>query len=118
MLNKLFFGPVGFHNGVRISAAMNAGLLIIAIALVRTRLPPKGRSEGSLTKSLKAYFQEPPYVFTVAGYDIRFIYSHPVTQITTVRTMLTLSGLYFPFFFLQLNAVKNGINATLAFYVV
>lgn len=32
--------------------------------------------------------------------------------------MLVLSGLYFPFFFLQLNAIKNGIDPGLAFYTV
>lgn len=34
------------------------------------------------------------------------------------RTMLTLAGLYYPFFFIQLNAIKNGLNPTLAFYTV
>ena len=29
-----------------------------------------------------------------------------------------LAGLYFPIFFLQLNAVMNGIDPSLAFYTV
>jgi len=34
------------------------------------------------------------------------------------RTLLTLAGLYYPIFFIQLNAIKNGIDSHLAFYTV
>lgn len=100
MLNKLFYGRVGFHNGVRISAAFNAGVLIIALLLMRTRLPPTPRKDGSTLLHMRMFFREGPYVATVVG------------------TMLILAGLYFPIFFLQLIAVKNGISADLAFYLL
>ncbi|KAK0460609.1 major facilitator superfamily domain-containing protein [Desarmillaria tabescens] len=100
MLNRLFYGRVGFHNGVRISAAFNAGVLIIALLLMRTRLPPTPRKDGSTLLHMRAFFREGPYIATVVG------------------TMFILAGLYFPIFFLQLSAIKNGINANLAFYVL
>ncbi|KAJ3569454.1 hypothetical protein NP233_g5036 [Leucocoprinus birnbaumii] len=99
MLNQLFHGPLGFHNGVRVSAAMNAGLLIVALLLIRTRLPPTGASQNMLV-SYKTFLRDPAYSIMVIG------------------TVLVLAGLYYPFFFIQLNAIKNGVNATLAFYTV
>ncbi len=36
----------------------------------------------------------------------------------TFRTIVTLAGLFFPVFFLQLNAIKNGISSDVAFYAV
>ncbi|KAK0435214.1 major facilitator superfamily domain-containing protein [Armillaria borealis] len=100
MLNKLFHGPVGFHNGVRISAAFNAGLLLIAIPLMRTRLPPSPRKGGNVFLDMSRFFREGIYATTVAG------------------TIITVAGLFFPVFFLQLNAVKNGISSDVAFYAV
>lgn len=99
MLNQLFHGPLGFHNGVRVSAGLNAVLLIIALLLVRTRLPPNRAPQNTLV-SMKTFLRDPPYLFMVFG------------------TVLVLAGLYYPFFFIQLNAIKNGVNATLAFYTV
>ncbi|SJK98360.1 related to MFS monocarboxylate transporter [Armillaria ostoyae] len=100
MLNKLFHGPVGFHNGVRISAAFNAGLLLIAIPLMRTRLPPSPRKGGNVFLDMSRFFREGIYATTVAG------------------TIITVAGLFFPVFFLQLNAVKNGISSDVAFYAI
>ncbi|KXN84420.1 Riboflavin transporter MCH5 [Leucoagaricus sp. SymC.cos] len=99
MLNQLFHGPLGFHNGVRVSAAMNIGLLAIGLLLVRTRLPPSNAPRNTFS-SMKVFLRDPPYLATVFG------------------TILVLAGLYYPFFFIQLNAIKNGVNATLAFYTV
>lgn len=62
MLNRLFNGPVGFHNGVRISAALNVTLLLVANFICTTRLPPK------TTKSrlqLLDFVRDPPYVLLV-----------------------------------------------------
>jgi len=100
MLNKLFHGPVGFHNGVRASAGVLGGLLIIAILLMKPRLPPTSRKHGSTLGDLRVFLRDPPYVIMVFG------------------TVLVFSGLYFPIFFLQLNAVKNGVDRSLAFYTL
>ncbi len=37
---------------------------------------------------------------------------------TFFSTVLTLAGLYYPIFYLQLKAIENGITAHLAFYTV
>ncbi|KAF8064987.1 major facilitator superfamily domain-containing protein [Lyophyllum atratum] len=100
MLNRMFHGPIGFHNGVRASGALVGGLLIIAILLMKPRLPPTSRKQGSTLADLRTFLRDPPYVIMVIG------------------TVLVFSGLYFPIFFLQLNAIKNGINQNLAFYTL
>ncbi|TFK32267.1 major facilitator superfamily domain-containing protein [Crucibulum laeve] len=99
MLNKWFHGSLGFHNGVRASAGLNAGLLIISILLMKPRLPPSIKAHSTL-RSLRVFLQDIPYVVMVLG------------------TVLVLAGLYFPIFFLQLNSIKNGIDADLAFYTI
>ncbi|KAG6856214.1 hypothetical protein H0H87_006550 [Tephrocybe sp. NHM501043] len=97
MLNQLFHGQVGFRNGVRASAGMVAALLIIAILLMKPRLLPTSRKHGSTLRDLNVFLRDPPYVIMVTG------------------TVLVFAGLYFPIFFLQLNAIKNGITPSLAF---
>ncbi|KAF8068867.1 major facilitator superfamily domain-containing protein [Lyophyllum atratum] len=98
MLNRLFHGSVGFHNGVRSSAGMNLGLLAIALLLMKPRLPACSRKQGSTLQNLKTFLREPSYVSTIAG------------------IFLILAGLYFPIFFLQLNAIRNGLTPGFAFY--
>ncbi|KAL0945825.1 hypothetical protein HGRIS_012109 [Hohenbuehelia grisea] len=100
MLNKLFYGGVGFHQGVRASAALNVGLLAIACLMMRTRLPPKPNRNTSLLRDFLTFSRDAPYVITVFG------------------TMLVICGIYYPIFFLQLNAIKNGISPSLAFYTL
>ncbi|GLB39004.1 putative major facilitator superfamily protein [Lyophyllum shimeji] len=100
MLNKLFHGRVGFRNGVRASAGLNLGLLAIALLLMRPRLPPSPRKQGSLSQNFKTFFREPAYVSTIAG------------------LFLLLTGLYFPIFFIQLEAIKNGLSPDFAFYTL
>ncbi|KAK2460860.1 hypothetical protein APHAL10511_007330 [Amanita phalloides] len=97
MLNQLFHGRVGFHNGVRASAGLNLGLLLIAILLMKTRLPPRGR-EDSLLNSFSRFMREPAYLLATSG------------------TIIVIIGYYFPIFFLQLYAIKRGVNSALAFY--
>lgn len=62
MLNRLFNGPIGFHNGVRISAALNVTLLLVANFLCKTRLPPK-TAKSHL--QLYDFVRDPPYVLLV-----------------------------------------------------
>jgi MFS family permease len=67
MLNQLFFGCVGFHNGVRASAGLNAGLLLIGNLLVRTRLRPR---HASTSVPLTSFAKDKRYVFTLIGYFV------------------------------------------------
>ncbi|RDB17265.1 Riboflavin transporter MCH5 [Hypsizygus marmoreus] len=99
MLNRLFHGPVGFHSGVRASAGMCLGLLVLALPLLKPRLPPS-RHHSSLLSTFRIFVRDPPYV------------------IMTIGTTITYTGLYFPIFFVQLNAIKNGIEPHLAFYTI
>ncbi|KAJ7595002.1 major facilitator superfamily domain-containing protein [Mycena floridula] len=99
-LNKMVNGKVGFHGGVRASAGLNLGVLVIALLITRKRLPATPRKNRSILKSFRVFSKDPPYVLTV------------------IATFLILSGLYFPIFFLQLSSIKNGINPNLAFYVI
>ncbi|KAG6827019.1 hypothetical protein H0H92_013539 [Tricholoma furcatifolium] len=100
MLNNLFYGSVGFHNGVRASAGLCTGLLITALLLLRPRFRPSNKGGPSMTTVLKNFLHDPSYVILICG------------------TFLIYTGLYFPIFFLQLKAVKNGINVSLAFYTI
>ncbi|KAJ3775372.1 major facilitator superfamily domain-containing protein [Lentinula raphanica] len=100
MLNKLF-QQVGFHTTVRISAGFNAGLLCIGILLARTRLASAPPKDTNLFRHMKVFFREPQYVAVVLG------------------TFFNLMGLFFPTFFLQLNANQKGImSENLTFYLL
>ncbi|KAJ7578045.1 major facilitator superfamily domain-containing protein [Mycena floridula] len=97
MINKLVFGTTGFHNGVRASAGLISGLLIIGNLLVRPRLPPK---KDLPAVSMVSFAQDKRFVLTCLG------------------SFLILMGFFMPFFFLQLDAVKHGIDVNLAFYTL
>ncbi|KIK68871.1 hypothetical protein GYMLUDRAFT_67575 [Collybiopsis luxurians FD-317 M1] len=100
MLNKLF-ERLGFQTTLRISAAFNAGILCIGISLARTRFSPRPPKDNNLFRYMKIFFREPEYIATVLG------------------TFFELAGIYFPTFFLQLNANKKGImSENLSFYLL
>ncbi|KAF8065016.1 major facilitator superfamily domain-containing protein [Lyophyllum atratum] len=99
MLNKLFYSTTGFHAGIRASACLCLGLFVIAIPLVRPRIRPT-KSNMSTSTVFKTFARDLPYVVMVLG------------------TFLVFTGLYFPIFFVQLNAIKNGIDPNLAFYTI
>ncbi|KAJ6626626.1 major facilitator superfamily domain-containing protein [Mycena sp. CBHHK59/15] len=97
MLNNTLRSHLGFGNAVRASAGLVSGLLLIACLLMRPRLPPP-KSHPQFWKSLTRFGHDRAYIFATMG-------------------MVTFSvGLYFPLFYLQLDAVTHGINKTLAFY--
>lgn len=62
MLNHLINGSLGFHNAVRVSAAMNVSLLLLALGLMRTRLPPKERHENF---EIRRWFRQPAYLLFI-----------------------------------------------------
>ncbi|KAF8882756.1 MFS general substrate transporter [Gymnopilus junonius] len=94
MLNRLINGPVGFHNGVRISAAMNTVLLLVACWLTRTRLAPKSQQNFLIMK----WAREPQYLSLLIGSVFVFL------------------GLFFSPFYLQLDAILHGVPPNFAFY--
>ncbi|KAH6903251.1 major facilitator superfamily domain-containing protein [Coprinopsis sp. MPI-PUGE-AT-0042] len=100
MLNKWFHGSLGFHDGVRASAGLTTGVLLVSLLLMRPRNLPKKEVGPSAFSNLKTFSRDVPYVITVFG------------------TVCMLAGLYFPIYFIQLNSVKIGIGSSLAFYTI
>ncbi|KIM41319.1 hypothetical protein M413DRAFT_72154 [Hebeloma cylindrosporum] len=100
MLNAWFHGALGFHSGVRASAGLTGGLMIIALFLMKPRYPVNGKKASSTLRYFRVFLQDLPYAIMILG------------------TFLTLAGLYYPIFFLQLNAIKNGMDPHLAFYTL
>ncbi|KAF7350547.1 MFS general substrate transporter [Mycena sanguinolenta] len=98
MLNHtLSSSALGFGNAVRASAGLVSVLLIVACLLMRPRLPP-APNQLPFWESLWRFARDRAYVFTTLG-------------------MATYAvGVYFPLFYLQLDAVKHGVNDRLAFY--
>lgn len=100
MLNLLFHGSVGFHSGVRASAGLVAGLLIISLLLMKPRYPQNTKKAASILNNYRVFLCDIPYVIMIFA------------------TTLIFSGMYYPIFFLQLNAIENGIAPQLAFYTI
>lgn len=100
MLNSLIHGRVGFHWGVRVSAFLNLALLALANGMMSTRLPPQRKSLAREIAYWRHFFTERTYVTASAG------------------TFLLITGVFFPIFYLQLDAVERGVDQTLAFYTV
>lgn len=100
MLNQLFNGPVGFHWGVRISAFLNLGLLVIANLMMTSRLPPQHKSLFKQIVYWKRFFYDKIYLTATAG------------------TFLLIAGCFFPTLFLQLDSIEHGVDKRLAFYTV
>ncbi|KAF9484046.1 MFS general substrate transporter [Pholiota conissans] len=96
ILNQLFKGHIGFHNGVRISAGINTFLLICATLMIRPRLEPKATQRFPVVEWLK---EMSFLTFVIAGWFV-------------------FLGLFYPVFYLQLYAIKHGINSNFAFYSV
>ncbi|KAJ8089408.1 hypothetical protein PM082_014656 [Marasmius tenuissimus] len=97
MLNNTL-GKLGFANAVRASTGMIAGLLLIACCLMKTRTTVKKQASGSSKTVLKGISKDPAYITA------------------TVGLMILSIGLYFPLFYIQLDAVKHNLNETFAFY--
>ncbi|RPD55506.1 MFS general substrate transporter [Lentinus tigrinus ALCF2SS1-7] len=103
MLNHLFaMSTFGFANGVRTSGAVIAALLAIANCIMRTRLPPKGRTLRD-TFNVKV---------------IRHIVSDGAYTWSALGAFCTNLGLFVPFFYLQLFAADHSVNATVTTYIL
>ena len=101
MLNQLIHGRVGFAWGVRVSAFFNLALLAIANMMMRTRLPPqKATSFAQRAAYWRAFFKDKTYIAACIG------------------TFLLVAGAFFPTFYIQLEAIRRGVNTSLAFYTV
>ncbi|OAX31165.1 MFS general substrate transporter [Rhizopogon vinicolor AM-OR11-026] len=97
MLNNLLNSPAGFANGVRASAGLVSGLLVIACLCMRTRLDPPAIPVNYISV-IKKCIHDVPFVFMMAG------------------NFLFVIGAYYPAFFLQLDSIKHGVSSTFSFY--
>ncbi|KAJ3572737.1 hypothetical protein NP233_g2893 [Leucocoprinus birnbaumii] len=98
MLNRLFKGSAGFAWGVRASAFIVLGLLILANLLMipKPRPPTAARPQFNL----KEIMTDKPYLICIfAVFVIDW-------------------GLFFPYFYFQLFAILHGIDSNIAFYCV
>jgi len=90
-------GSLGFANATRANAGMVSGLLLISCLLMRTRLPPS-KNIQPLGESLKKFSRDWAYIASIFG------------------LILYSAGFYYPFFYLQVDAITHGLNPTFAFY--
>ncbi|OJA14265.1 hypothetical protein AZE42_11048, partial [Rhizopogon vesiculosus] len=97
MLNNLLNGPVGFANGVRASAGLVSGLLLIACMCMRTRLDPPTIPVNYIAAASKC-IHDVPFAFMMAG------------------AFLFQTGFYYPIFYFQLDSIKHGVSVTFSFY--
>ncbi len=67
MLNAWFHGSVGFHSGVKASAGLTGGLMIIAILLMKPRYPKNNRKAVSTIQSFRVFLRDVPYVIMILG---------------------------------------------------
>ncbi|KAG2156811.1 major facilitator superfamily domain-containing protein [Suillus bovinus] len=97
VLNNLINGGLGFADGVRASAALNAGLLFIANLLMRTRLPSQPKAVR-YTRILQNSSRDGAYICAcVAMAAFEF-------------------GYFFEVFYLQLDSTLHGLDQGFSFY--
>jgi len=100
MLNHLFHGSVGFAWGVRASAFLNLGLLVIANCLMSARLPGNKDQPDKPKPNPRDILTDSPFMMAVSG------------------GFFVIWGLFFPYFYLQLFTVLHGLPANFAFYTL
>ena len=73
MLNNLINGHVGFANGVRASAGLLGGCLLLAISVMRTKWPKRDESTGAkkrvlpIWEAVKKFSKDPAYMLFVSA---------------------------------------------------
>ncbi|KAG1903318.1 major facilitator superfamily domain-containing protein [Suillus fuscotomentosus] len=97
MLNNLLNGPLGFSNGVRISAGLISLFLLTACLCMRTRLDPPAIPVNYIVAARKC-IRDLPFMLMVTG------------------GFLFQIGFYYPLFFFQLDSIKHGISVHFSFY--
>lgn len=86
-----------FANAIRVTAAVTAVLLLIANFAIKTR---HSQTSHHQKLNFKNIFREKGYLICI------------------VAAFCNGLGIFFPYFYLQLYAIKKGVNKELAFYVV
>ncbi|KIK99138.1 hypothetical protein PAXRUDRAFT_132730 [Paxillus rubicundulus Ve08.2h10] len=97
MLNNTINGQLGFARGVRASAGLVSGLLLVACVLMRSRLLPSESRTNFVAATRKC------------GHDSAFIFG-------CLGLTICVVGFYYPLFYLQLNSARHGLGRTFSFY--
>ncbi|EIW75310.1 MFS general substrate transporter [Coniophora puteana RWD-64-598 SS2] len=98
ILNNALNGRIGFATGVRASAGLVSGLLLLACCLMRTRVSATKRSSISFVKTIKGCVKDISYMLGM------------------LSTMSFAIALYYPVFYLQLDAASHNLQPVFSFY--
>ncbi|KAI0309494.1 MFS general substrate transporter [Amylostereum chailletii] len=98
MLNNLFHGSTGFANGVRASAGLIGGTMLISVLIMRTRLPPSKTANSGLAKAAWKFAHDGVYLTAFFG------------------MFLFVQGIFFPLVYIQLDSDEHGLSRTFGFY--
>ena len=118
LLNNLF-SRVGYRKTTLLSAGFVTSLLLMACILMH---PPLliSTSRPPIIKSLRQFYKERSFIMLSVG-QVPFmepVHRYILNGIIPFRVIFFTIGYYYPFFILQLDASKHGINETLTFYLV
>ncbi|KZS92117.1 MFS general substrate transporter [Sistotremastrum niveocremeum HHB9708] len=98
MLNNLLANGTSFANTVRVNAAMNTGLLLIACIMMSDLRTQESFATKKTPVNLGAFFRDMNYVLlVVGGFAVGF-------------------GLFFPSIYIQLFCITKGFPQTFSFY--
>ncbi|ETW84736.1 MFS monocarboxylate transporter [Heterobasidion irregulare TC 32-1] len=102
MLNQLFHNSVGFAWGVRASAFLILGLLVIANLIMSPRPPGTGKPPGgqAAPSGLAGMARDVPFLLVIFG------------------AFCVNWGLFFPYFYIQLYSILHGAGVTFSFYTL
>ncbi len=109
---------IGFGWAVRVMAFIMLGTLLIPIAVMKTRLPP--RKSGPVVDL--AALRDPPFaIFLVCKWKSSNVClsTYPRADCDEIKAVLFMFiGLYVPFFYVETYALSIGVHGDLAFYML
>jgi len=100
LLNQLIHRSVGFGWGVRASAFLTLGLLAIANMIMTTHPTGAGQARPDVRVQIKTILSDVAYLWMCLGF------------------FLTIVGMYYPYFYIQIWTSAHGLSTTLAFYTI
>ncbi|KAI0341396.1 MFS general substrate transporter [Trametopsis cervina] len=97
MLNNTLHSSLGFGNSVRASAGVVTAMLVLACALMRTRLPPP-KVTVPIVPAMKKFARDGAYMCA------------------SLALFFVAIGFYYTLYYLQLNAALHHVDRSFAFY--
>ncbi|KAH0828878.1 MFS general substrate transporter [Lanmaoa asiatica] len=115
MINHFFNGPIGFAWGVRIVTFVYLVLLIIANAIMRTRLPPAKLNQDNVPVNIRNILTDGPFWVCIAGIAATFWGLFVPSKFVVMYSMRSESCIVF---YIQLFAAENHVSSIVENYVV